>query len=73
MKIVWLAPEPPIPPLTGGRERPRRMLDYLARRHNVHLITFAAPEEEPGLEELRQNLARLTIVPYPSHRALLSN
>ena len=72
MKIVWLAPEPPIPPLTGGRERPRRMLDYLARRHNVHLITFAAPEEEPGLMELRRNLARLTIVPYPSRRALLS-
>ena len=73
MKIVWLAPEPPVPPLTGGRERSRRMLDYLARRHTVQLITFAAPEEEPGLMELRWKLARLTIVPYPSRRDPLSS
>ena len=73
MKIVWLAPEPPVPPLTGGRERSQRMLAYLARRHTVQLITFATPEEEPGLMELHRELARLTIVPYPSRREPLSS
>jgi len=73
MKIVWLAPEPPVPPLTGGRERARRMLDYLAQQHAVQLITFASPEEEPSLMELRRKLARLTIVPYPSRRESASS
>jgi glycosyltransferase involved in cell wall biosynthesis len=66
MNIVWLAPEPPIPPLTGGRERSRRMLEYLARRHAVHLVTFAAQEEKSGLDDLRHELADLTAIAYPS-------
>lgn len=65
MKILWLEPEPPVPPLTGGRERARRLLDYLSQRHLIYLLTFADPEDEPGLDELRCQLAGVTTVPYP--------
>ena len=66
MKILWLEPEPPTAPFTGGRERARRLLDYLSSRHAVHLLTFAAPADEPNLEALRPQLAGVTTVPYPS-------
>ncbi len=65
MKILWLEPEPPIPPLTGGRERACRLLDYLSQRHAIYLLAFAAPEDEPGLDALRSQLAGVTAVPYP--------
>lgn len=65
MKILWLEPEPPVAPFTGGRERARRLLDYLSPRHAIHLLTFAAPEDKPGLAMLRSQLAGVTAVPYP--------
>ena len=73
MNIVWLAPEPPIPPLTGGRERSRRMLDYLARQHAVHLLTFATQQEKSELDGLRHELASLTAIAYPSCWGYLSS
>lgn len=66
MRILWLEPEPPVAPFTGGRERARCLLDYLAARHAIHLLTFAAPEDAPGLEDLRSQLAGVTAVPYPA-------
>jgi glycosyltransferase involved in cell wall biosynthesis len=64
MKILWLEPEPPVAPFTGGRERARRLLDYLSPRHAIHLLTYAAPEDEPKLAALRSQLAGVTTVPY---------
>jgi glycosyltransferase involved in cell wall biosynthesis len=72
MKILWLEPEPSLPPLTGGRERAGRLLDYVSQRHAVHLLTFAVPEDEPGLAGLRTNLTGVTAVPYPSDLKKLS-
>jgi glycosyltransferase involved in cell wall biosynthesis len=40
-------------------------LDYLCQRHTIYLLTFAAPEDGPGLDELRLRLAGVTAVPYP--------
>lgn len=65
MRILWLAPEPPLPPLSGGRERAYRMLTYLAERHSLHLVTFAAVEEEAALAELAQPSAGVTRLAYP--------
>ncbi len=73
MNIVWLAPEPPVPPLTGGRERSRRVLDYLGQRHTIHLVTFAAPEERPALADLRQSVSLVTPVPYPARWGRISH
>lgn len=66
MNIVWLTPEPPVPPMTGGRERSRRVIEYVAKRHAVHLITFAAPKELSLLTRLHGAVANVTAIPYPS-------
>ncbi|NDJ34997.1 MAG: glycosyltransferase [Chloroflexi bacterium] len=64
MVILWLAPEPPVAPLTGGRERARRMIVYLAARHTLHLLTYAAVTEDiTGLP-----VASVHRVPYGSRR-----
>jgi glycosyltransferase involved in cell wall biosynthesis len=66
MRILWLAPEPPVAPLSGGRERARRMLAYLAARHEVHLVTFAARDERAGLAALRPAPAAVIARDYPA-------
>lgn len=65
MKIVWVAPQPPTPPLTGGRERARRMIEHLAARHEVHLITEGAREEQGAIEAMGGLLASATRLDYP--------
>jgi glycosyltransferase involved in cell wall biosynthesis len=64
VRILWLAPEPPIPPLTGGRERARCMLTYLGARHRVHLLTLAEPADAQALAELQTTLDGVTAIPY---------
>jgi glycosyltransferase involved in cell wall biosynthesis len=64
VKILWLAPEPPSPPLTGGRERARFMLGYLADRHEVHLFTHATADEIRDLGDLHERLVGVTWKPY---------
>lgn len=66
VNILWLSPEPPLPPYTGGRERSRRMLEYVAARHAVHLLTYAGPADAAELDALRGRLAGLTALPYPA-------
>lgn len=73
MNIVCLTPEPPVPPLTGGRERLCRMIGYLGRRHDIHLLTFAAREEEKRLTGLRRTVAKLTPIPYPARWGCFSD
>lgn len=68
MRILWLAPEPPLPPFSGGRERARRMLDYLAARHSLHLVTYGTAEEEAALDDLGRALAGMTRLPYAQGR-----
>ncbi len=66
MDVLWLTPEPPLPPYTGGRERARRMLEHVAGRHAVHLMTYATSMDAEGLAALRGQLAGLTALPYPA-------
>lgn len=65
MRIIWLSPEPPVPPLTGGRERARRMLCYLVQQHQIHLVTFVEAVEEGSLAQLRIAGMTVSAVPYP--------
>lgn len=65
MKILWLAPQPPVTPMTGGRERARRMIEYLAARHEVHLVTEGAREEQGEIDAMRGMLASVTRLDYP--------
>jgi glycosyltransferase involved in cell wall biosynthesis len=66
VRILWLAPEAPVPPLSGGRERARRMLRYLAARHDVALVTFAGETDGAGLDDLKGELATLVRLAYGS-------
>jgi glycosyltransferase involved in cell wall biosynthesis len=61
-----MAPEAPVSPLSGGRERARRMLRYLAERHDVGLVTFAGVEDQVGLDDLEGELATLVRLAYGS-------
>ncbi len=66
--ILYLAPEAPVPPLSGGRERALQLLGALVQRAPVHLLACAAADEAPMLVELARGLglAGLTIQPYPA-------
>jgi glycosyltransferase involved in cell wall biosynthesis len=66
VRILWLAPEAPVPPLSGGRERARRMLLYLAARHRVALATFAGEADQVGLDDLEADVARIVRLDYGS-------
>jgi glycosyltransferase involved in cell wall biosynthesis len=68
--LLCLAPEAPVPPLTGGRERTRRVLARLAARWPVHLLACADDAEAALLRELARDLglAGLSILPYPPLR-----
>ena len=67
MRILWLAPEPPVAPLSGGRERAQRMLCYLAARHRVLLVTFATEAEADAARDLPGPVEQLTF-PYLAGR-----
>jgi glycosyltransferase involved in cell wall biosynthesis len=66
MRILWLAPEAPVSPLSGGRERARRMLHYLTARHEVGLVTFAGEADQAGLDDLEGELATIVRLAYGS-------
>lgn len=67
--LLFISPEFPNPPLSGGRLRTLSLLKYLARDFEIHCVTFA--QGEPGqkdLETLRTDLAEMTVLPLAVHR-----
>lgn len=68
MTLLYLAPEAMVRPLTGGRERARRVLRWLAARRPLHLAACADEAEARALEALAREagLAGLTVLPYPA-------
>ena len=66
--ILYLAPEAPVPPLSGGRERAQQLLAALTQRAPLHLLSCASAEEAPQLVSLARGLglAGLTVQPYPA-------
>ena len=69
--LLYLAPEAPVPPLSGGRERAQRLLGALAERLPVHLLACGTHDEAAALAEFARTggLAGLTVCPYPPARA----
>ena len=65
--LLHLSPEAPVPPLTGGRERTRRVLGYLAARGPVWALTCASDDEAPYLAGLPPEL-HLPRLPSPRAR-----
>jgi glycosyltransferase involved in cell wall biosynthesis len=68
MTILFLAAEAPVAPLTGGRERTRRVLLRLARRQRLHLAVCADEAEARAVRQLANEAgaAGLTVLPYPT-------
>ncbi len=66
--LLYLMPEAPVPPLSGGRERALQLLGALAERMPVHLLACAGADEAAPLVALARGLglAGLTLQPYPA-------
>jgi len=45
MKILYILQEFPFPPNNGMRWKIYNLLDYMARRHECHIISFGMPNE----------------------------
>src|SRR5687767_12341811 len=52
VRILTLTPRVLYPPDTGGRIRSLKLLQGLARRHEVTLVCFQAPEDRPEQFEM---------------------
>jgi polysaccharide biosynthesis protein PslH len=53
VRVLFVTPRLPYPPMSGFRTRVYQMLRHLAARHEVVLLTFARHAEVPDVEALR--------------------
>jgi len=66
MRLLFCTPDFPAPPTKGTALRNEALLRHLARRHEVHLLSFDSPEADvPALEE---HGVRVETVPLPQPR-----
>ena len=71
MRILLLTPQLPYPPYQGTAMRNYGLLKGLARRHQVHLLSFLAPNDSlSAAEPLRVLLESFDTVPQPSRSSL---
>jgi sugar transferase (PEP-CTERM/EpsH1 system associated) len=68
VKILVLAPQWPDPPMQGAAIRNLQIVRYLARKHNVSLLTFegAGGQDTPPLYDLGAICAHAEALPLPS-------
>ena len=68
-RLLFISPEIPCPPVSGGRLRTLSLLRWLACDFEIHGVTFAEgrPAEE-SLEMLRPYLTKITVLPLQPHR-----
>lgn len=71
-KIVLLTQRTPWPPDRGDKITTWRLLERMARRHEVHSLSFAhGPDDERAAEALRAKGLRATTVPWRKGSQLL--
>ncbi len=67
LRILMLTPQLPYPPHQGTSLRNYNLLRYLSARHEVSLLSFAAPGARPEeLAHLRSLCRRVEMVPAPT-------
>lgn len=55
MKILFITPRPPFPPIKGDRVRPYNFIKELAKNHSVDLCAFCESQDEiRGLGEMKK-------------------
>ncbi|MBI3978216.1 MAG: glycosyltransferase [Chloroflexi bacterium] len=71
MNVLLVTPQPPYPPTQGAALRNLAILRHLARRHSMHLLSFADTEVAGGTPpaELLRHCRQVTLVPRPRRRA----
>jgi glycosyltransferase involved in cell wall biosynthesis len=68
-RLLFVSPEFPYPPASGGRLRTLSLLKYLARDFEIHCVTFAQGQPaQKDLETLRSYLVQITVLPLQPHR-----
>ena len=70
MRVLFLTPQLPYPPHQGTTKgttiRNFGLLAGLAQRHDIHLLSFCAPDDDPvGLQPLRDVCVAIHTVPEP--------
>jgi len=66
MKLLFLTPQLPYPPRQGTAIRNFNLIDQLARRHTVDLLTFLAPDETLAPDNpLYELCSRVKALPQP--------
>lgn len=65
MKIVFLTPQLPFPPQSGGVIKSHRLVQYLSQKHEVHLACFLKNQDEQYLERFSESLVLKTFVYEP--------
>jgi glycosyltransferase involved in cell wall biosynthesis len=62
MKILFVAPTPPIP-TSGGRTRPFNLIKQLATWHEISVLSFVQPGEGEMLASVEPYCAQIELVP----------
>lgn len=69
MRILLLTQIVPYPPDSGPKVKTHNVLRYLARRHEVHVVSFTrGPEEDANARALRSSCGSVTTVPLRRSR-----
>ena len=56
MRIIWITPECPYPPNTGGRVAIWKRIEYLALKNEIHLYTIIESEEEKKYKSIMESV-----------------
>jgi polysaccharide biosynthesis protein PslH len=73
MRILFLTPRLPYPPIQGDRVKAYRLLKYLSKNHHVTIVTFLERKEEHrNIERVREICAELYTVPLPTWRSIVN-
>lgn len=64
MKILFLSPWFPTPPVNGSKNRIYNLLKALTGRHEVRLVSFVRPSEEVDTHAIDSLCQEITTIPY---------
>ena len=67
-RVLWISPKLPWPLVSGDRIRQYNLLRKLAVSHQIDLLAFAAPGEDPRPDELTSLCRRMEGLPLPARQ-----
>lgn len=73
MKILFISPRVPYPPIKGDKLRTYHFIKRLSKKHDIDLCTFYENKEElVGLEEMKKYCSEVRSVFLPKHQAYVN-